>query len=65
MPRFIKKLPHDLISGKPMRYRAAGDGTFLLYSVAWNQQDDGGAIAAEPEKGDWVWVMAKKLKKDR
>ena len=61
MPQFIEKLPHDIIGGKPLHYRRADDGKFLLYSVGWNEKDDGGEIAyatngsADREKGDWVW----------
>lgn len=66
-PRFIAKLPHDIISGDPLRYsRTAGDA-FLLYSIGWNEKDDGGRIVlnkderrANWQEGDWVWPMAVK-----
>jgi hypothetical protein len=60
-PDFIEKLPHDLITGEPFKYRRLADGQFLLYSVGWNEQDDGGVVALNPQgqwaadKGDWVW----------
>jgi hypothetical protein len=37
------------------------DGTFLLYSVGWNETDDGGkSVSAKDDlshamQGDWVW----------
>jgi hypothetical protein len=58
VPRYIEKLPHDLITGEPLKYRRTEGGGFILYSVGWNQQDDGGEY---PSKGgsdprdDWVF----------
>ena len=61
-PQFIEKLPHDVINGLPMHYRLMDDGTFLLYSVGWNEKDDKGVVAlsaggreVDLTKGDWVW----------
>ena len=60
-PQFIAALPHDLINGQPLHYRRTDDGKFMLYSVGWNEQDDGGKIVftkagrVDTEKGDWVW----------
>jgi len=60
-PRFIAKIPGDIIGGQPLHYRRTGDGTFLLYSIGWNERDDGGALASKKsgrddiENGDWVW----------
>jgi hypothetical protein len=60
-PQFIAQLPHDLINGQPLHYRRTGDGRFVLYSVGWNESDDGGTVAVSKngtvnqEKGDWVW----------
>jgi hypothetical protein len=62
----IDELPHDVMNGEPYHYRANADGTFLLYSVGWNQVDDGGTIALKSgytkpqidfDNGDWVWPM--------
>ena len=62
-PQFIGKIPHDIIGGKPLIYRPASDGKFLLYSIGWNETDDGGQqVTAQTKnggtdftKGDWVW----------
>ena len=60
-PQFIKKLPHDLINGLPLHYRRTDDGRFILYSVGWDEKDDGGKVfiakngTVDREKGDWVW----------
>lgn len=51
VPEFAAKIPVDVIKGQPMHYRCGSDGaTFSLYSVGWDEKDDGG----EP-KTDWVW----------
>lgn len=76
-PQFIAKLPHDVISGQPLKYRRTDDppspgsgaasGSFILYSVGWNEKDDGGTVAfdkdgtvADPKNGDWVWSFPTK-----
>jgi len=59
-------LPHDVINGEPLHYRLEGDGNYLLYSVGWNEKDDGGKIVVNAkgfiddqasEQGDWVWSL--------
>ncbi len=66
VPQFIEKLPHDIIGGKPLIYRPTADqpspssgaasGKFLLYSVGWNEMDDGGLDGGNDfTKGDCVW----------
>ncbi|HEV2694721.1 MAG TPA: hypothetical protein VG347_17630 [Verrucomicrobiae bacterium] len=68
-PQFIAQVPHDVIGGGPLKYRRTKDGRFVLYSISWNERDDGGVMAesgSEPnidtrrsqpkfEEGDWVW----------
>ena len=56
-PQFIEKIPHDIIGGQPLHYRRAEDGSFLLYSVGWNETDDGGTPGTlkDVKIGDWVW----------
>jgi hypothetical protein len=56
-PQFIEKIPNDIIGGQPLHYRRTDDGKFLLYSVGWNETDDGGTSGtlADVKKGDWVW----------
>ena len=43
-PQFIAQLPHDIINGQPLHYRRTDDGQFILYSVGWNEKDDGGQV---------------------
>jgi len=60
-PQFIEELPQDLINGQPLHYRRTDDGRFVLYSVGWDEKDDGGMVfftkggSVDREKGDWVW----------
>ena len=62
-PRFLQKMPHDIITDAPLIYRRTPDGQFILYSVGWNEKDDGGQVmltkAGQPSsnltEGDWVW----------
>ena len=41
VPKYLAKIPEDLFSGKPVRYRRKGQG-YLRYSVGPNQKDNGG-----------------------
>jgi len=60
-PKFIAKLPHDVINGQSLNYRRTDDGQFVLYSVGLNGTDDGGTVVLtkngnlDQNKGDWVW----------
>jgi tetratricopeptide (TPR) repeat protein len=71
-PQFIDQLPHDIINGQPLHYHRTDDlpsqgfgaasGQFVLYSVGWNEKDDGGTVSLYPsgkmarlDDGDWVW----------
>jgi hypothetical protein len=60
-PQFIAKIPHDIINGQPLHYRPETNGQFVLYSVGWNEADDGGEVGRikygtpDISEGDWVW----------
>jgi hypothetical protein len=68
-PEFIMRLPHNIIDGQPLHYRRTANGQFVLYSVGWNETDEGGVVVLIKEtsgeegalhgvnraKGDWVW----------
>ena len=67
--QFPEGIPHDIINGEPLHYRRTDDGQFILYSVGWNETDDGGVVVfkntsnprdesktgIDMDKGDWVW----------
>lgn len=60
-PQFIAKVPHDPTGDQPLHYRTTDDGQFVLYSVGWNEKDDGGTVSlttsssVDLDNGDWVW----------
>jgi len=63
-PQFIQQLPHDLINGEPLKYHRTETGDFVLYSVGWNETDDGGVVGVVKieernslSQGDWVWRL--------
>ncbi|HVV01112.1 MAG TPA: hypothetical protein VHH88_07090 [Verrucomicrobiae bacterium] len=69
-PRFLKATSHDVMDGEPLHYRREAGGGYVLYSVGWNQTDEGGKVAlkqnrkdstVDEERGDWVWTMPAQL----
>ena len=63
-PDFIEHLPRDVMTGEPLKYRREPDGRYTLYSVGWNETDDGGKIqlsksgeSVDQMTGDWVWRL--------
>jgi len=60
-PQFIAQVPHDVINGQPLHYRLEPNGLFVLYSVGWNETDDGGKVVltktgtVDRDQGDCVW----------
>jgi hypothetical protein len=64
-PRYLEKVPHDIIGGQDLKYRREGNTHFVLYSVGWNGTDEQGT-ARLSENGmsdisgqDWVWQSPK------
>lgn len=64
-PQLMEKIPHDVINGEPLHYERTPDGRFVLYSVGWNESDDGGMVvlkkdgSVDIQQGDWVWLVPK------
>jgi len=54
LPDLPAHLNQEVLSEEPLRYQRKGDG-YLLYSIGWNQKDDGGVRATDDREGDWVW----------
>lgn len=67
-PQFLAKLPNDVFTGEPLKYRRMDDGGFLIYSVGFNKTDDGGKPCVrhtnwrgetesrfDLDQNDWVW----------
>jgi hypothetical protein len=66
VPVYLAQPPLDSCSGEPLKYRLSEGGKFLLYSVGWNEVNDGGIVtrkersrSGEPDltRGDWVWAF--------
>ncbi|MDB6025800.1 MAG: hypothetical protein JWM68_2023 [Verrucomicrobiales bacterium] len=52
-PGYIAVLPHDIITGEPLRYQRTSPDAFKLYAVGWDGIDDGGIPT------DWAWTTGK------
>jgi len=50
-PKYMSRVPNDLYTEQPLRYRREGAG-FLLYSVGQNGVDDGGRTVDSKPPGD-------------
>ncbi|MDR0534071.1 MAG: hypothetical protein LBH01_08960 [Verrucomicrobiales bacterium] len=61
MPRYLDKLPVQVVNGEPFIYRKVGARDYMLYSVGWDLKDDGGKWSKSREKGDWVWASKPEL----
>jgi len=65
VPQFVEKLPRDIFGGQPLKYRVEG-GKFVLYSIGWNETDEGGVpcwtsdLTGDLNKNDWVWPYQEK-----
>lgn len=69
-PKYLTALPHDIITGEPLKYHLDPRNQFYLYSVAWDGKDNQGVptkpAPVDPIKlsflregeteGDWVWT---------
>jgi hypothetical protein len=62
VPRYMAKITTDVISGDLLHYRRTSPAQFVLYSVGWNEKDDGGDTPVRKpgntpdlKDGDWAW----------
>jgi hypothetical protein len=65
VPKYLAKLPRDLMDGQALRYRLLAGTSFLLYSIGEDCQDQGGYAGANPAAldsstsawngRDWIW----------
>lgn len=61
-PQFLEEVPHDINTGDAMIYSTLPDGYYILYSVGWDGNDDGGrprqGTRYDPDNDeDWVWQL--------
>jgi len=54
LPDLPTHLNQEVLSEQPLRYQHKGDG-YLLYSIGWDQKDNGGVQGVDPSVGDWPW----------
>jgi hypothetical protein len=63
-PQWLAAVPNDPLTQQPLRYERDGADSFRLWSVGWNEKDDGGEVVVKrsdglevlvAEEGDWVW----------
>jgi len=57
-PKYLSRLPNDPITGESYKYHRSDAGGFILYSVGWDERDDGGVRGKtryDDKNGDWVW----------
>jgi len=50
IPTYLKAIPTDPYSGKPLLYRVLSDG-IVIYSVWFDGKDDGGFVLVDPVQG--------------
>ena len=56
LPDLPAHLNQEVLSEQPLRYQRKGD-SYLLYSIGWNQKDNGGKVAIDNKAadGNWPW----------
>jgi hypothetical protein len=60
VPPFLSRLPTDVITGQPLRFRRTSLDDYAVYSAGWNKTDEGGKRGhsrgqnANARTGDWV-----------
>jgi hypothetical protein len=60
VPKFLTRVPLDILSGRPYKYRKEDETGYVLYSIGWNERDDGGVPGRklfDEKEGDWIWQI--------
>lgn len=68
VPAYLEAVPNDLFAGKPLQYRRNQHGDYQIWSIGWDEKDDGGAFKLDvngkpmrdDKNGDWVWLQRAK-----
>ena len=53
---FLPAVPYDYMSAKPLGYRLKAEGSYVLYSVGEDGNDDGGDPTAPPGHPNGLWT---------
>lgn len=60
-PNFLPAVPLDPVDGQSLRYRLNPDGTFLLYSIGEDGEDNGGDASSPKESRSFSWQGGRDL----
>ncbi len=60
-PDFLRAIPRDPVDGENLRYRLNPDGTFLLYSIGEDGEDNGGDASSAKESKAFSWTEGRDL----
>jgi hypothetical protein len=63
IPTWLDRVPQDLFADGPLQYRLEGETGYRLWSVGWDEKDNGGVPRLDPKgdpvydasPADWVW----------
>ena len=58
VPEFLGEMPTDPITGDFYRYARDAAGRYKIWSLGWNEEDNGGVAGPKgdyDDTGDWVW----------
>jgi hypothetical protein len=59
VPTCASEVPRDFMDGKPLRYHTDTDGTFVLYSIGEDGEDNGGDTTPPKDGGTKSWWKAR------
>ena len=60
-PDFLAALPLDPVDVRPLRYKLIADGTFLLYSIGEDGEDNGGDPTSAANSKTFPWLKGRDL----
>ena len=57
VPEWMPTTPHDVVGGQAYHYHRIDADHFVLYSIGWDEKDDGGKTGESlfGREGNWVW----------
>ncbi|MCX7871655.1 MAG: hypothetical protein N2487_00045 [Verrucomicrobiae bacterium] len=56
-PQYIQTIPSDIIDGKPLRYNQEKNNRYTIYSIGWDEKDNGGANCKKTTEKDKDWAV--------
>lgn len=62
VPAYSARLPVDVMNDQPLHYRTTTESRYRLWSIGWDERDDGGTVVRpagggkpDDRRGDWPW----------